>query len=107
MSGETGGRCFLMDPFYVNLTSFSHTYPEFWITKKRGLISPTDIKKVDGDFFTKSGNEGTGSARGSRDSLRFLIGARKGLDAHLEYFGKISACDSTPPKGRKSKKKGN
>ena len=110
MNGAIGGKCFfkILSRIFnnFNVPCNRHFYPEFWINQKKkgSKVETTDIKKVEGNFVTNDGNEGAGKARGSRNSLRFLIGAKKGIPAHLDYFGQISSCDSTPPKSRKGGK---
>ena len=86
---------------------WGHFYPEYFITLKMGDVTEQDISKIDVDFFTMKGNEGQGSARGPRTSLKFIVEARKGVAAHLDYFGPLTNCDSAAPKPPKeSKKKG-
>lgn len=77
---------------------WGHFYPEYYITTKSGDVIEMDISKIDADFLTMKGNEGNSQARGSRHSLTFMIGARKGVEAHLDYLGPICNCDSTAPK---------
>ena len=86
---------------------WGHFYPEYFITIKMGVVTEQDIFKIDGDFFTMKGNEGQGSARGPRTSLKFIVEAKKGVAAHLDYFGPLTNCDSAAPRPPKeSTKKG-
>jgi len=74
------------------LPEWDHYYPEYWVRSAAANVGAGDITVVQGSLYSTAGNEGA-TARGL-DMLRDLF---TGVEAHSDYFGKISACQNEAP----------
>lgn len=75
-----------------DIGDWDHYFPEYFINLNEGTQTASNLERVDGNLFSKSGNEGAGKSLFG--AIGVLIG---GVDAHKQYFGPISSCSSAKP----------
>lgn len=75
-----------------DIGDWDHYFPEYFINLNEGTPAASNLERVDGNLFSKDGNEGAGKSLFG--SIGVLIG---GIDAHKQYFGPISSCSSANP----------